>query len=189
MRAQDKIRKSCLLGFFAVILLGFLLHNAYFWTRPSQIFAIVAPVNESVWEHLKMAFWALMIYSLAEYPFLRGSVSNFLLAKALGSTVLLATIPVVFYSYTRITGTHLLWMDILSFVVGTGLCQAIAWDLYRARPRSRIVRLGSLFYLVLMALLFAFWTYTPPQLDIFKDHSSDRGNNHASLSNVKHSDS
>lgn len=183
MRARDKIRKSCLLGFFAVILLGFLLHNAYFWTRPSQVFAIIAPVNESVWEHLKMAFWALMIYSLAEYPFLRSSVSNFLLAKALGSTVLIVTIPLIFYSYTRIAGTHLLWMDILSFVVSTALCQTIACNLYRRSPCSRKVRLSSLFYLLLIALLFALWTYMPPELEIFRDHSSSGANEHTWLGN------
>jgi len=139
------------LGFFAVILLGFLLHNAYFWTRPSQVFAIIAPVNESVWEHLKMAFWALMIYSLAEY--------------------------------TCITGTHLLWMDILSFVVGTALCQTIACNLYRRSPCSRTVRLSSLFYLLLIALLFTLWTYLPPELEIFRDHSSSGANEHAWLGN------
>ena len=38
---------------------------------------VVAAVNESTWEHFKMAFWPGLIFALIEYPFLKEETNNF----------------------------------------------------------------------------------------------------------------
>ena len=178
LRDRQKILRSCALGSFIIILLGVLLHNAYFWTRPLQLLAILSPVNESVWEHLKMAFWAVIVFSLIEYPVLWGSVTNYLFAKAVGVSLMIACILIVFYSYTAYTGKSILWVDIGSFVLGAILCQWTCWKLYRTNPLSRSLQIGALVYLIILASLFAAFTYFPPELEIFRDHSSETSRLH-----------
>jgi hypothetical protein len=43
-----------------------LLHFAFGWSGRWLPLALVAPVNESVWEHLKMAYWPLCELTLVE---------------------------------------------------------------------------------------------------------------------------
>ena len=59
-------KNRCLLGFLGITVVGALLHNAYLCTAPFPLFALIATVNESVWEHLKMGYWAVLIYALIE---------------------------------------------------------------------------------------------------------------------------
>ena len=43
-----------IIGTFFIIIAGSLLHFVYEWTGYSDIMGLFTPVNESVWEHLKL---------------------------------------------------------------------------------------------------------------------------------------
>ena len=58
-------------GLIATIIIGFLNHYIYKWSEKSSLVALIAPVNESVWEHLKLGLWAVILFSFIEYVFLR----------------------------------------------------------------------------------------------------------------------
>lgn len=53
-----------------LILVGCIIHFVFDWTNRLPIIGIFSPVNESVWEHLKLGFWSLMLFSLAEFALL-----------------------------------------------------------------------------------------------------------------------
>ena len=55
-----KIKKWEIIGIFWVIMVGSLLHFTYDWSNKSLIVALFSSVNESVWEHLKLGYWALV---------------------------------------------------------------------------------------------------------------------------------
>jgi len=46
-------------------LLCFLAHFMYDWF-PNPIFSIIFPVNESIWEHMKMLYTVILIYGIIE---------------------------------------------------------------------------------------------------------------------------
>lgn len=50
-----------LTGIPVIILGGVLLHFCFDWSGRRRLLAVFAPVNESVWEHLKMAYWPLLV--------------------------------------------------------------------------------------------------------------------------------
>ena len=68
-------------GSLFIIVVGFLLHYLYDWSGRSNLVAILAPVNESVWEHLKLGTWATVLLILLEYPALRKSTNGYFIAK------------------------------------------------------------------------------------------------------------
>ena len=41
-------------GFFFVSVVGTLLHFLFEWRGESRLVALIAPVNESIWEHMKL---------------------------------------------------------------------------------------------------------------------------------------
>lgn len=58
-------RENIRLAIFFVItaLVGCGLHFLYEWS-PNLLFAVLSPVRESVWEHLKLLFWPMLCASL-----------------------------------------------------------------------------------------------------------------------------
>jgi Flp pilus assembly pilin Flp len=160
-------------GVIAIISSGSLWHYLYNWTGEATLSGLIAPVNESVWEHLKMGYWALVIFSVPEYFFLKQKVNNYFLAKFIGAMTLEITILIIYYSYTFFTDTHIFWIDITSFVTGAFACQVLILTIYNKRPVSKIVDYSGLAAFISIALIFGITTLHPPHLGIFRDKNTD----------------
>lgn len=130
---------------------------------------MIAPVNESVWEHLKMGYTALLLFSCLEYTQIKNEVSNYFAAKLAGIMALELTILIIFYSYISFTGDSILWIDILSFVTGVILCQFFSYKLFRKKPYRVLMNRLCLAGFLSLGLLFVFFTFSPPRTGIFKD--------------------
>ena len=165
----DEIAAWQSIGFAALIIFGFLLHYTYEWSHHSPIVGIFSAVNESVWEHLKLGFWALCLYSLFEYWFLKDTVNNYFLAKASGILALQLFIVVFFYSYTSILGKHILGLDIGSYVAASALCQFISYKILTSENHNAPANTIGIIILFLHALILVIFTYMPPRFPIFLD--------------------
>jgi hypothetical protein len=165
-----------LIGFFVLVGVGSLLHFTYAWSGYSPIVGMMSSVNESVWEHLKLGFWSMVLFSLVEYWFVRKQVKQYFLAKALGLLTLQFFIITFFYIYTIFTGEEVLIIDIISYVLGAALCQAVSYRLMTDREApSWGERLGIWVLAAHLAMLvvFTFWT---PRHGMFADpHSGTYG--------------
>lgn len=60
------LKKSRVIAFFGTIVLAFIFHFAYDML-PNFIFSIFFPVNESIWEHMKMIYSAIIFYGIIDY--------------------------------------------------------------------------------------------------------------------------
>ena len=58
------MKKRYALAFLLTALAGTALHFAYDWCL-SPLVGLFAPVNESVWEHLKLLFWPFLAAGFA----------------------------------------------------------------------------------------------------------------------------
>ena len=56
-----------LLAIPILFIIGSLMHFVYEWSGESIIVGIFAPTNESIWEHLKMTFWPMLIWWIVGY--------------------------------------------------------------------------------------------------------------------------
>jgi Na+/H+-dicarboxylate symporter len=99
-------------GFIITILLGTLLHFTYDWSGQSPIAGALSPVNESVWEHLKMLIVPMLLFGIAEYFAYGDRQKNLIPVRFLSILVGIASILVLFYTYSGITGQHVPWLDI-----------------------------------------------------------------------------
>jgi len=129
---------------------------------------VFSAVNESVWEHLKIAFWPALLYLLFEYRYLPKNVNNFFVAKTLGIYAITLIIPVIFYSYTLFLEENLI-IDIGSFIFAIILGQLISYRLLISRKFAKFFELISIVALVILALAFVVFTFYPPTLEFFRD--------------------
>jgi hypothetical protein len=116
-------------GIIFIFTAGSLLHFVFDWFGQWKPIALIAAVNESVWEHLKLAFWPGVIYYAVEYNYIKKITRNFIAAKTAALYLAPITIIVLFYSYTAVLGHHLLFLDILIFAIAVAAAQFVSYKL------------------------------------------------------------
>ena len=78
-------------------LLCFLTHFLYEWL-PNPVFSIFFPVNESIWEHMKMLYTTILLAGIIEYFILKKFKiphQNLLLSIAIKALI---SIPILIFS-------------------------------------------------------------------------------------------
>ncbi|MFR5068720.1 MAG: DUF6512 family protein [Eubacteriales bacterium] len=58
-------------GFLVVCALSGVFHFIYDWSGKQTWIGFFCPVNESTWEHLKLLFFPVLIFSAIEYIWIR----------------------------------------------------------------------------------------------------------------------
>jgi hypothetical protein len=158
-----------LFGVIFISITGSLLHFLYDWSNEYKPFALISAVNESTWEHLKIAFWPALIYSILEYIPLSTITNNFIISKAACLLVIPISIVILFYSYTAILGRNYLVADISIFVLSIYSGQKISFELLTMDQLPSFLTSLSMFIIVILIIQFSLFTFLPLRLSIFKD--------------------
>lgn len=156
------------IGIFFTFIVGSLLHFAYQFSKRNPVVAFFAPVNESIWEHLKLLFFPAMLYNLLEFFLLHNTYPKLFYSNSIGILLGLWLIPALFYRYTRKTGKSILWVDIFIFFLTTVFTFFIGVILYPLILLSLPAKIMILILDLLMTITFFYCTYHPPNLEIFR---------------------
>ena len=60
------MKKIKTIGVYVIFVLSFISHFMYD-ILPNPLFSILFPVNESIWEHMKLLVTPVLIFSIIEY--------------------------------------------------------------------------------------------------------------------------
>lgn len=169
IRSLSPQEKWILLGIPVLFLLGSGMHFLFRLSGNHPVIGLLAPVNESVWEHEKLMVWPVFLWWVV-YGFLFQETLDLgkwmksgLLALAASVTVM----PLLYYFYTEAFGTELLWADILILLIALAIGQLLGLHSYR---RGKSIPAGyTLTAMVLLVFLFMFFTFFPPALPLFQD--------------------
>lgn len=155
-------------GFAVTSLGGTILHFLYDWLGGAVWVAPFSGVNESTWEHMKLLFWPMLLFSVAQSVFFRDR-EDFWCVKARGVFFGLALIPVLFYTYNGVIGRSPDWINIAIFFIAAAIAYIYETRLFRRETvRCRAPRL-AIASLLVMAALFVIFTFATPELGIFRD--------------------
>jgi len=157
-----------LAGMIFITILGSMLHFTFELSGNQPVVGVFSAVNESVWEHLKIAFWPTLLYAIFEYRYLYKRTNNFFFAKTIGIYAIMLIIPTIFYSYTIFAEENLI-IDIGSFIFAIIVGQLISYKLLTFRKLSDRLKLISLVAIVILAIAFVVFTFYPPQILPFQD--------------------
>ena len=156
------------IAIIAISGLGTLAHFLYEASGHSRIIGLFAAVNESTWEHIKIALTPTILWSLldgASY----GLNANYFLAKIASLLVITFFIPIVFYSYRRLVKKSILVIDILIFYIAIILSQLTFFGILNLPSQGFAIQ-----YLATVATFVFFGAYMtltlfPQKSPIFKD--------------------
>lgn len=161
-----------IIGIIFIGIVGSFFHFLFQLTAYNIIIGAFSAVNESVWEHLKLAFFPLIIFSLIEYQFVKEHTNNFIVAKTIAGYLMPLIIVIIFYSYTALLGTNLLVFDILSFFIAINIGQLVSYKVLLSSQYPKSFIIISWIAIILLAFMFMFFTYYPPHLLIFQDSTN-----------------
>ncbi|WP_312105386.1 DUF6512 family protein [Lachnoclostridium sp.] len=162
-----------LLGIPILFIAGFFMHYIYEWSGNSLIVGIFAPVNESIWEHLKLTLWPMLIWWIVGYILL-GKKNNISASQWFTSCTIAELIcPLVvlcfYYTYTGALGIESLILDIFSLFLGIAVAQGLALHVYKYARFSPYCLYISVGILILLVVTFTVFTFAPPHIPVFKD--------------------
>lgn len=149
------------------LILGTLLHYTYQLSGYNKFVGYFSAVNESIWEHTKLAAFPLIFFSIFLIFINNGKVNNIFVALPIALLVAIITVPVVFYLYTSITKSSIFWVDIAIFILACFLSNIVYWYIIEMPTLPFAYQLAGLLVTVVIILCFAKWTYNPPNLKIF----------------------
>ena len=109
---NKRYKKITGLGILWTLVLGTLSHFFYQWSHENMLVGLFSPVNESVWEHLKLLFFPALTYMLIEQKVMGKAMPGLFGKNLLGLFAGLLAMPLLFYGYTAFSGKSILWVDI-----------------------------------------------------------------------------
>jgi len=151
-------------------ILGSLLHFLFDWTKHNRFVMLFAAVNESYWEHIKIAVWPVLI--LQAVLFLAGGyqISAFIPA----ATTALYSLPISMVGlvlvYKMITKRNILWLDIGLFFGVIAIAQTIfVLMLSQLDASAGTIGVSLVFLAGLVAAFLRFTLRPPEEPDVFID--------------------
>lgn len=165
---KQKIGLSQLLGFAVTAFGGTILHFLYEWLGEAKWIAPISGVNESTWEHMKLLFWPMFIFAIAQSFFFKDR-KDFWCVKLRGILLGIILIPILFYTYNGAIGKSPDWLNIAIFFISAAISYIYETKLFNENKISCRSQKWAIIALSAIALLFVIFTFLTPEIGIFKD--------------------
>ena len=166
-------KKVLFIETITIFLSMFLFHNIYNWF-PNFLTSSFFPVNESLFEHLKLMFTTQIIISLIIYLILKLKkikFSNYLLGLLISTIVTISLFFLIYLPiYNRFGENLFLTMSIylITLIIGN-----IIFYLISKRKHEFLLNLISLVIISIIAVILIYITFNPLKNDFFFDSSEE----------------
>lgn len=158
-------RTRIILRYLFVVLLGVFLHFAYELSGENPIVGLFALVNESIWEHLKLLYFPMLLLTIWDLFTSYRNNLNFLPARTIGALSGLIFVIVFYYTITGIIGADIAWINILIFLLAIAFAFWVEKRICNSCTHLSI-KLAIAIWVILL-ILFIVFTIAPPALGIF----------------------
>jgi len=157
-----------IIGFLFISFTGTILHFVYDFSKHNKIVALFSSVNESTWEHIKIALTPTFIWSLVD-GYIYGTNPNYFTAKLVGILAIIIIIPLIFYTYTFLIKKRILIIDILSFYIAIFASQIGTYLVLNTIKTPYLITYISIILLVIILGIYLTSTFLPIKNFLFKD--------------------
>lgn len=154
--------------------LSFLIHFGYdFYSN--RITSIFFPVNESIWEHMKIISTSILIYSIFEYTILKYKkikFENYILNIFVSSILSIIFYLIIFIPIYILIGHNMIITLIILFI--TYIISAIISYYILKIKKIKYSNILSIFGLIVLYIVFGYLTYNPIHNFIFYDYDAEK---------------
>lgn len=163
-----------IIGFFVIFLLCFPFHFLYDWL-PNSLFSIFFPVNESIWEHMKLIYTSFVFYGIFDYYLLKKNkinFNNFLIQLFLIPIIAIFIYLIIFIPIYKIIGENMIVsIGLLAIVI---LIEQILSYFILQYKEIKYQNIIGIIGIILIYIIFGYLTYKPIENYIFYDTVKDK---------------
>lgn len=176
-----------LVSYIIACILGVIFHFVYSWSNQCFLIGLFFPVNESIWEHLKLVFFPIIIVSLAEYYlFIRPQIAkhpsksqpDIICIKLKSALIGMSFIVILFYTIHGILGKTPDYVNIIIYFISMAI--AYLYSCTHIKNGSNACNTGilqaaglfdsskkCLICFFMITIIFMIFTVCPPNLPLF----------------------
>lgn len=161
--------KINIIGTIFIFLIGFILHNLYD-IIPTPITAIIFPISESIFEHVKLIFtsyilWIIVKNSINKHYNIKEN--NYLFKELLTTIIEIVLFLLIFIPAYKTFGENLILTLLIYFI--TIVITQIINHFITFKNDHKYLKIISTIVIILTYIIFAYLTYKPPINDFFLD--------------------
>ena len=168
------LKRSRIISTIGIFLLCFLFHFIYNWL-PSSIAAIFFPVNESIWEHMKLIFSAVTFYGIIDYIILQKfniKYNNFFTALFVSAITIIPIYLAMFLPvYYKIGENMVITIGIMLLAII--ISQIISYKILKSKDFDKL-NIVSFILIIISYIIFAYLTYFPVKNELFFDTQEEK---------------
>ena len=157
-----------IISIIIISIVGTLSHFLYDISNHNIIIGLFAAVNESTWEHIKIALTPTLLWSLID-GYLFGMNPNYFLAKFVSLFIIILLMPLIFYGYQFIYKKQSVFINILSFYIVIICSQLSFYYLLKMNSINFIYSYISCIGIFIIFGGYMIHTLLPAKNFIFKD--------------------
>ncbi|MGM9874379.1 MAG: DUF6512 family protein [Bacilli bacterium] len=163
------MKKIKIIGVFIMMCLSFLSHFMYEWCN-NFLFSIFFPVNESIWEHMKLLITPVLIYALIEYFIYKNKsikFNNFSLSYGISIIIGIILYLIIYLPFYHFFGNNII-LSILLLFFDYIFISFISYLIINMRKIKYSKTIGTLL-IIFIYFMFYYLTYYPIHYYIFYD--------------------
>lgn len=158
-----------------IYIIAVALHFLYDFI-PNNFTASFLPVNESVWEHLKMTLNAYLIFSIVEYIILKTKkiqVSNYIFSILTSSVATIIFTLVLFYPIFYTYGENVIITQII-YIISIVFGQFLSYKVMIETKNEKTLNILASLIILLLEFFFIYLTFNPRNSEIFIDKPNNK---------------
>ena len=156
------------LSIIIISILGTFFHFLYDISKHNKVVGLFAAVNESTWEHIKIALTPTILWSIYD-GYIYGRNPNYFTAKLSSLLILITFIPTIFYLYKYFTNKPIIIVDILIFYIAIILSQFSFYSIIKLQTLGFATNYLSCIGIFIVFGFYMVLTLLPIKSFIFKD--------------------
>ena len=168
------LKKIKIIAVIGIFLLSFLSHFAYD-LFPNLIFSFIFPVNESIWEHMKIIFTTTLLYGIIDYILLRKykiQHNNFTFQLYFTALCSIPIYLVLYIPLYKLIGENLIVSITLLLIVYI-IEQYISYNILKEKE-IKVLNKIAIPIILLSYLGFIYLTYNPIHNYFFYDNQDKK---------------
>ena len=156
---------------FSIIIIsivGTLSHFLYDISNHNKVVGLFSAVNESTWEHIKIALTPTLLWSILD-GLIYGTNANYFYAKFASLFIIIILMPTLYYGHKAIIKKEIFILDIISFYIVIISSQYLFYVLLRIDTVPYIIEYLSCILTFLLFGGYMIHTLMPAKSFLFRD--------------------
>jgi len=162
-----------IIGAIFIFLIGFIIHNLYDWF-PNILINIISPVNESIFDHIKLIFTSYIIWLIVKYFIYKNNnleENNLILKEVITTLFSIILFLIIFLPIYNKFGENL-FITLFIYFISITISQILNYFI-TIKKESRILDIIGVGIIIIFYIITTYLTYKPPINDFFLDPTNN----------------